>query len=71
MSPRAGRPVAPARADRLRFRWALGDPRERVILGWVALWRPARYLPFETRERRQSRRAIERLATMPVEPRPG
>jgi hypothetical protein len=42
-----------------------------VILGWVALWRPARYLPFETRERRQSRRAIERLATMPVEPRPG
>jgi hypothetical protein len=42
-----------------------------LILGWVALWRPAEYLLFDTWEQRQSRRVLERLATMPVELRPG
>jgi hypothetical protein len=42
-----------------------------LILGWVALWRPAEYLLFDTWEQRQSRRVLARLATMPVELRAG
>lgn len=42
-----------------------------LILGWVALWRPAEYLLFDTWEQRQSRRVLAKLATMPVELRPG
>lgn len=41
-----------------------------LILGWVALWRPAEYLLFDTWEQRQSRRVLAQLATMPVELRP-
>jgi uncharacterized membrane protein YgdD (TMEM256/DUF423 family) len=41
-----------------------------LILGWVALWRPAEYLLFDTWEQRQSRRVLRQLARMPVELRP-
>ncbi len=38
-----------------------------LILGWVALWRPAEYLLFDTWEQRQSRRVLARPSAMPVE----
>jgi len=41
-----------------------------LILGWVALWRPAEYLLFDTWEQRQSRRVLTRLSKVPVEVRP-
>lgn len=38
-----------------------------LIVGWVALWRPAELLLFDRIEARVERRALERLAQIPVE----
>lgn len=38
-----------------------------LIVGWVALWRPAELLLFDRIEARIDRRVLERLAAIPVE----
>jgi hypothetical protein len=38
-----------------------------VIIGWVALWRPAEIFLYDWWPLRQQRRQMHRLATMPVE----
>ncbi|MFO1069793.1 MAG: hypothetical protein U1E14_14840 [Geminicoccaceae bacterium] len=42
-----------------------------IIVGWVALWRPAEIFLFDWWPLRRQRRFLERLAAMPVEPRAG